>query len=354
MAVSDSRIPVTIITGFLGSGKTTLLNSIIQNSQGVKLAIIENEFGETGIDGELVVGGNDGLFELSNGCLCCSLNEDLIEVLNKILDQPKKIDHLLIETTGIADPGPIVLTFLSDYKIQSIFKINAVIALADAINIEQQLENQIEAPRQIATADIVIISKTDKVDAYTKDTVFNLIKRVNPYAQVILSTKNGLVDENDLLNLDLFSKESAAKLNDKTINFKSLKPLVAAGNLAMQSGFTKVVQHSTINSVSFTFSESLDPLRFKIWIDLALNIKTCPVYRAKGILSFYDLNDKIVFQAVNNQFVTESGGLWEGENRESKIVFIGKNLPEELFRKGLVACTSQKPFDPREFYNEVS
>jgi len=356
--MEDKRIPVTIITGFLGAGKTTLLNHIIKQNSDKKLAIIENEFGEVGIDSELVVGAQDGIFELSNGCLCCTLNNDLIDVLNKLVKQAKKIDHLIVETTGIADPGPIAMSFLSDYTIQEAFRLNAIVTIVNAEFIEQQLEDQEEACKQVAEADLILLNKVDRVESYSKDTVINILKRMNDDAE-ILESKYGLVEGVNLLELNAFSKEAMLSKFESRYKLRKEQKYLPASNVgantSLLQGTIKQVNHSAIRSYSFTFSEPLDPLRFKIWIGMALNMHACPVYRSKGILQFRDLEQRIIFQAVNNQYVTEGGGAWkEGEKKETKIVFIGKNLPQELLEHGLKVCTSDKPFDPREFYNEIN
>jgi G3E family GTPase len=356
--MEDRRIQVTIITGFLGAGKTTLLNHIIKQNPNKKLAIIENEFGEVGIDSELVIGAQDGIFELSNGCLCCTLNNDLIEVLNKLLKQAKKIDHLIVETTGIADPGPIAMSFLSDYTVQEAFRLNGIVTIVNAEFIEQQLEDQEEACKQVAEADLILLNKIDRVESYSKDSVKNIIKRMNEDAE-ILECNYGSVEGLNVLELNSFSKEAIlTKFEQKYKHRKEQKyiPVAASNtNSSLLHGNLKPISHSAIRSYSFTFSEPLDPLRFKIWIGMVLNMQACPVYRSKGILQFRDLEQKIIFQAVNNQYVTEGGGEWVSSDRkETKIVFIGKNLPKELLEHGLKVCTSDKPFDPREFYNEVN
>lgn len=355
--MTNSRIPVTILTGFLGAGKTTLLNKLIAHNSDKKLAVIENEFGETSIDSDLVVGVENGIFELSNGCLCCSLNDDLIEVLQNLLKSSAKIDHLIVETTGIADPGPVAISFLADPEIQRNFRLDAIIALVDCLHIEQQLENQPEACKQVATADIVLLNKVDRSDPYQLDTVRNIIQRMNPQAK-IFNCMYGNVEEVNLLNLNAFSKENVLETNfESAYNTRktqkySFNPSQATNNSLIQN--SKVIQHSEIRSLSFVFPEQLDLLRFNIWIKIALTSSKSPLYRVKGILNIKGFKERMIFQGVNDQYAVEEGNSWqEGETKETKLVFIGKNLDQDYLSKCLKACISDKPFDPAEFYNEI-
>ena len=357
-----SRIPVTILTGFLGAGKTTLLNQLIRKNEGKKLAIIENEFGEVPIDNELVIKTEDGIFELSNGCICCSLSDDLTEILFKLINRKEKIDHLVIETTGVADPGPVANAFLSDYKISSLFGVDSIIAIADAQHIERQLEIHHEACKQIAIADVVLINKTDRVESYTLDTVSNIIRKMNPAATILYGVK-GEVESVNLLELnsfsakDIFKTKFGADQDRRDGTTYSLNPInanvIASNSFAFNNRFT-AHKHTDISSYSFVFSEPLDPFRFDIWIRMTLNRKNSELYRVKGILQFKNLDQKIVFQAVNNQFSSEEGGKWEDKERVTKIVFIGKKLDREYFLAGLQACSSAEIFDPLSFYNSLS
>jgi G3E family GTPase len=353
------KIPVTILTGFLGAGKTTLLNQLIRKSEGKKLAIIENEFGEVPIDNELVIKTEDGIFELSNGCICCTLSEDLTDILVKLINRKDKIDHLIIETTGIADPGPVANAFLSDYKISALFRVDSVIAVADAQHVERQLEIHEEACKQIAIADVVLINKTDRVDGYSLDTASNIIKRINPFAKVLYGVK-GEVESVSLLELNLFSARNILKTKlapdpgraEGMAYSLSQRDNVSSSSFLFTGQFT-AHKHTDISSYSFVFSEPLDPFRFDIWIRMTLNRKNVEVYRVKGILQFKNLDQKIIFQAVNNQYSSEEGGLWKEEERLSKIVFIGKHLDREYLRAGLKVCSSSEVFDPQSFYSSM-
>ncbi|HEY8402835.1 MAG TPA: GTP-binding protein [Cytophagaceae bacterium] len=353
------KIPVTILSGFLGAGKTTLLNTLIKNNPEKKFGIIENEFGEISIDSELVVGADDGIFELANGCVCCTLNEDLIEVLNKLLSSEKKIEHLIIETTGIADPGPVALSFLSDYKIQNVFRLDAIITLADAEHIEQQLQDNEEARKQVAIADLILLNKTDKINDSHKEYLFQLLSSINPMAK-IAAAHYGKVEDVDILNLGGFQKASVLTTKFEEIeqiakrkSFDNLKISDTAVNTTLIST-SKNKPHTAIKSYSFVFNESLDILKFNLFIQYFLSQKNIVIYRIKGILNFYGVDEKFILQAVNNQFVSESGGEWGKEERVSKIVFIGKKLDKELLQEGLQICHFDKPFTPSEYYPRLA
>lgn len=353
-SIIGHRIPVTILTGFLGAGKTTLLNKLIAKNNGRRLAIIENEFGEINIDSSLVVGVSDNIFELSNGCLCCSLNDDLVKVLNDLLGRENKPDHVIVETTGIADPAPVALSFLSDPEIQRVFRLDAIITLVDASHIEQQLEDQEVACRQVASADLILINKTDRVDPYVLDTVRNIIRRMNPLA-ALLHCQYGEVPEVNLLDIGGFRKEHVLQTKFEEDRSSKRPKLTVSAQPALQGSLlgagVKRPVHSDIRSHSFVFPEPLDTLKFNIWLREVLNFRAMPVYRAKGILYFYAFDQKLIMQAVNNQVVTESGGTWnENEEHVNKLVFIGKHLERDLLEKGLRLCCFDKPFDPGTFY----
>lgn len=351
------KIPVTIITGFLGAGKTTLLNHIINTNKDKKIAIIENEFGSESIDSELIVKSDNGIFELSNGCVCCSLNGELVEILMKIINQVENISHLIIETTGIADPGPVAYSFLADYKIQSTFKLNAIITLVDAQKIEQLLEETIEANKQIIQADVVLINKTDLVDEYQKEVVTNIIKRLNPQTDIIYC-QFGKTETINLLDINAFLAENTER-KTKFETEQNTKPKFSlttnSGSILEQQG-KKLVHHSEIKSHSFVFEKPFDVIRFDTWLNAMLNGDLSKIYRVKGILDIENFDEKVILQSVGSKFITEGGGKWiEGEMRKSRIVFIGKNLDAQLLQAGLTMClyNEDAPLPDTEFYEKV-
>lgn len=356
-----NRIPVTILSGFLGSGKTTLLNHLIKKHPEKKFAIIENEFGEISIDSELVVGAKDGIFELANGCICCTMNGELINVLDKLLASYNDVDHLLIETTGIADPTTVAMGFLTDYKIQSVFRLDGIVALADALFIQQQLVSREEVSKQIAVADVIVINKTDLVSEDIRLQLSEVVRLYNPFARIVESN-HGKTEGTDLLNISGFNKESVLKLRfegiaDEKSDNKFSKIKLAGASAPNSSLIDPHKQtpssHASIRSYSFIFPEDLDVLKFDLLMRNLLNRKSPEIYRVKGILNFYAIEEKQIFQAVNSHFSSEYAGKWGDEERISKIVFIGNNLNKELLEAGLKICHFDKPFTPSEFYPQL-
>ncbi len=349
------KIPVTIITGFLGAGKTTFLNRLIRTFPEKKFAIIENEFGETMIDSELVVGVDDGIYELANGCVCCTLNKALAEVLHKLISAPgRKPDHILLETTGIADPGSVALSFLADSEIAAYFEVDGIVTLADCRYIEQQLEREAVAVRQVALADMVVLTKTDLADPYIVEAARNIMKRMNPAARQWNADLTTIPDA-DILHSRSFSAQKALSEG----GFSGSRP--EGFRLAPESGrrseiskFASGSLHASVSSLSFEFSEPLDPIRFTIFLRFLLNENDMEIFRIKGILYFWSTEHKVILQGVNKEFLTESGGEWlEGEERRSRLVVIGNRLSEAMIEKGLACCRTREAFDPAKFYEEL-
>ncbi len=331
--MEDGRILVTIITGFLGAGKTTLLNNLIKQYPKKKFAIIENEFGEIGIDGGLIVRSDENIFELSNGCICCSLNEGFYETIEKLLDSQYEFNHLLIETTGIADPDSIIQAFLSSESIQLHFRIDSVICLADCANMEDLIDEEPEVRKQLALADVVLLNKADVVQpGYLKE-LEKLIAGINPMAS-IYPVKYAKVDTMNLLNLKAFSTKT---IEESTISFQNVS--VFGNSFVNQSSFlTKPVHHHhkhNIKSFGFIIPGSFDMEKFNLWIQNFLFFNQNTVYRIKGIVSFKDIPEKKVFQAVRSNYMIEPGAEWGNETRFSKLVFIGKKLDYDKLEDNL-------------------
>jgi len=325
--MSDSRIPVTILTGFLGAGKTTVLNQLIRQQTNKRIAVIENEFGEINIDSDLVINKDGSVFELSNGCVCCSLNGELTETLYMLLERQDKIDYLIIETTGIADPGPVALSFLSDEQVQEAFRLDAVVTVVDSLHIERQLETQPEVGKQVALADVLLFNKAKDVEPYLLDTAKNIVKRINPQAQII-EADHGKVDSSSFLDRNAFDPQTVLKQEWK----KPGPQLVLAPDY-------RHTNHVALISHAFEIEEALDLVRFDSWVAMMLYMNASTLFRIKGILNVAEMEEKVVFQSVYNQYVSQSAGTWEqGEVRKTRLVFIGKNLDRELLEKGLRQC----------------
>ena len=319
------KTPVTIITGFLGAGKTTLLNQLIADNPNTKFAIIENEFGEIPIDNELVMGAGDGIFELTNGCICCTLNVELGKVLRHLVDKFQDFDHLIIETTGIADPAGVAAAFVSDMKVQNRFELDGTLCLVDAAHLEETLASQDEvAAQQIAFADVLLLNKADQVPAEALARVRQTAQNINPYAEVVSGSFSKFPDT-DLLNI---KAHQTTTIERKTLHIHSHSH-----------------HHESLVSHSFSFEQPFDQEKFKLWIYQLLNVQSKGIYRIKGVLHFAGKEKKIVFQTVKNQFVFDEGNFWE-ENQTpvSKIVFIGQNLNEKILQRRLNSCLNKSYF----------
>ena len=323
--VIDSRIPVTIITGFLGAGKTTLLNHLIKEYPEKKFAVVENEFGEINIDKDLIVSSENSIFELSNGCICCVLNDDLVNLLYELLESKKVFNHLIIETTGMADPGAVALNFITDFGIQQKYRLDAVVALADAINLKSQLVETEEAAKQLAVADFIILNKVSSVTPEDLELTLSTIKQIN-YAAGITTCDFAAPKGIDILNLKAFSAKFVL-----ATNFENFVP-----DSIMKKGLEKEHKHSDITSVSVVMKGKLHPIIFDNWITLMLFSSS--IYRIKGILNMETFDKKFIFQAVGNQFVGELGPDWEAGERVNKMVFIGKKLDKKMIEEGFAKC----------------
>ncbi len=329
----DNRIPVTIITGFLGAGKTTLLNQLIKDHPDKKFAIIENEFGEIGIDGGLIVGADENIFELSNGCICCSLNEGFYETIAKLLDSQHPFNHLLVETTGIADPDSIIKAFFSSEDIQLNFRIDSVICLADSTNMEDLIDEQPEVRKQLALADVVLLNKADTIQPAYLENLKKIIADINPMAE-IYPAKFAKVEGINLLDLKAFSAKTIEK---STMSFKNLSPFKGAVSNP-NSIVSKPAHHHhkhEISSHGFSIPGSFDAEKFSIWMQNFLFFNRDTVFRVKGIVSFDDMPEKHIFQAVRDSYMFEPGAVWGVETRFSKLVFIGKKLNHDKLEDNL-------------------
>lgn len=319
--------PVTILTGFLGAGKTTFLNHIIKENPDKRFAIIENEFGEINIDSSLVINTNENIFELSNGCICCSVNGDLAEVLNKLVTGSYEFDHLIIETTGIADPSAVASVFMTDYNIQTVFKLDGVICLVDTFNILDVLGVEEEASKQVAFADYIVFNKSSETDEKLKNEVEQKIKNLNPFANFSFADF-GNTSTKALLELKAYDKAE--------VKFRLGFPTKGKENIVH---INKESQHHNITSQSFIFKESFDLLQLRHYLTVMLFVQGAFFYRIKGILNIEGFNRQLIIQSVKGAPVFTDGDAWPDDiERETRIVFIGKNLKREILEKGLKQC----------------
>ncbi len=323
--LASEPVPVTIISGYLGSGKTTLLNRILHENGGRRIAVIQNEFGEIGIDGDLVLNVQDALVELTNGCLCCSVRDELVEVLEDLLDRKDVLDHIVIETTGLAEPGAIVTTILLHPDMGEEFRIDGVVTLVDAAHIHRQLENSSEAREQIAFADLILLNKTDLVSPGTLDSLEQGLRNINEVAE-ITRTKNALADPEEILDIGGFDL-TRISLGSTSPNGQTLELI-----------HDDHTHDHEIQSISLRFEGAIDFDRFDKWIGALLEENSENLYRMKGILAIAHQPRRFVFQGVHALYNWRYGETWEDGHRENKVVFIGKNLSREALENGMESC----------------
>ncbi|MEP2946663.1 MAG: GTP-binding protein, partial [Lentilitoribacter sp.] len=306
---------VTVITGYLGAGKTTLLNRILSEKHDKNYAVIVNEFGEIGIDGALVVGADEDIFEMSNGCICCSVRGDLIKTIDNLLKSKRKIDNIIIETTGLADPAPVAQTFLQDEFVRSKTQLDAILTVVDAKHITVELQASREAKEQIAFADILLLNKVDLVDDV--EAIKNELRAINPIAK-IFETKNSDIE------LDLILSQNAFAL-DRT--------------LVKDPDFLSHHHHhhhdNDVQSFSLETEIPMDRQKFSMWMQWVLEHFGMDMLRTKGIISFDGDDERFVVQGVHQLIEGVAQRPWgEDEKRVSQLVFIGRNLPQDIIEDG--------------------
>ena len=329
----DSRIPVTIITGFLGAGKTTLLNRLIQKHPEKKFAIIENEFGEIGIDGALIVEGSESIFELSNGCICCTLNNDFNATLTQLIGLGDRLNHVLVETTGIADPMTVVQSFISGVEVQQHFRIDSVVCLADAENMADLMESEPEVRNQLAMSDLVLINKADRVHVDYLAKLRETILQINPMA-VVHETKFADVSGVDVVDTDAYSGREVAT---SVLRFDYQHRVVGISNVMNAQLEKKEIAHRhDITSEGFEFHGCFNIERFNSWVQGFLYFNSATVFRVKGILSFAGYDEPYVLHAVRGTFMIEKFNGANAQGKYCKLVFIGKFLDREMLRDSLV------------------
>ncbi len=311
-------IPVSILTGFLGAGKTTLLNHILREQSAYKFAVIVNEVGKVGIDGSLVENQRDEVVELANGCVCCTVRKDLVLGIQKLLKRGG-FDYLLIETTGIADPGPVAQTFLNIPALQKYVQLDGIITLVDAENILRQLKETDVAEAQITMADTILLNKTDLVTEDRLNGVYDRLRKLNPHAAIIRS-EHSKVKLNLLLDVHAFDVERKLAVDPKFLD-----------------ELREDRSHADIASCAFEFDQPFEVAKFEAYVQ-RLSEKE-KVYRSKGFLSVAGGEHRAIFHGVNNRFHIFWDRAWKsGETRRSQLVFIGKKLDAAKIENDLRRC----------------
>ncbi|KAB7727344.1 GTP-binding protein [Rudanella paleaurantiibacter] len=337
---------VTILTGFLGSGKTTLLNALLNEQVGRRFALIENEFGEEGIDGELIVRPDIDITELSNGCLCCTLSNNLLDVLDALSQRQHSFDELIIETTGIADPSNIAVPFMMVPAVQEAFCIKRVICLVDAELVEDQLRDTEEAIGQISFADVILINKTDRVSPEYLTRLRTTLNEINPLAEVLVGHKEAYPIA-ELLAVVRDESETAgiARLTPTRPNLPgAYSTPTAQPQLAEAPPKAHHHRHSNLVSVSFRFTKSLDLTRLYHRLTTLLLFHGKDLYRIKGVIYDRSRAERWVVQSVGQTLTLVDGAPWQTDDeRVSRLVFIGRGLKTAELETMLGQCFSKEP-----------
>ena len=349
-------IPVTILTGFLGSGKTTLLKRLLSEAHGQKIAVIENEFGEENIDNDiLVTESKEQIVQMSNGCICCTIREDLREALQLLAAKKRKglldFDRVVIETTGLADPGPVAQTFFMDEEIAESFLLDSILTLVDAKHAAQQLNDRQEARRQVGFADQIFISKADLVSGEELDALQHRLKHMNPRApqQVVHFGEVPIANVLDLRGFNLNAKldidPDFLKEDEHDHDHHDHEHGEHCNHPSHQHDHDHGHEHGQghhhhhdddVKSFVFRTRKPLDPAKLEDFLGAIVNIYGPRMLRYKGVLDMKGTNRKVIFQGVHQLMGSDLGPQWaEGEARTSKMVFIGIDLPKDIFLQGL-------------------
>lgn len=316
---TSAKIPVTVLTGYLGAGKTSLLNRLLSEDHQLRVAVIVNEFGELGIDNQLVVGADEEIFEMNNGCICCTVRGDLIRIIGMLIERRDEFDQIVIETTGLADPGPVIQSFFVDDMVAASTALDAVVTVVDSRHITEHWDSS-EALEQLAFADVVLLNKTDLVSAQEIASLENRVRALNALAR-IHQTLHCDIPLDAVLGIGAFDLKNA---------------------LAIEPDFLEEDAHehdASVSSVAIEAQGSIDSTRFNKWLNDLVQAQGTNIFRLKGILDMDEEARRFVVQGVHMTLDGRPGKPWKpGEQRGSQMVFIGRDLDESTLRDGFRAC----------------
>ena len=342
-----SLIPATILTGFLGSGKTTLLKRVLTEAHGQKIAVIENEFGEENIDSEILVqDSKEQIIQLNNGCVCCSIREDLRTTLADLAEKKRKgeldFDRVVIETTGLADPGPVAQTFFMDDEIAESYLLDSILTLVDAKHADQQLNDRQEARRQIGFADQIFISKADLVDGPTLEALMHRVRHMNPRAPQT-KVNFGDVPLKDVFDLKGFNLNAKLDIDPEFLKVDDHAGHDHAGHDHAPGEHCDHPHHHAhdddVKSFVFRADKAFDPGKLEDFLGAIVQVYGPKMLRYKGVLSMKGSERKVIFQGVHQLRGSDLGPKWAaGEKKQSKMVFIGIDLPQDILKQGLEQC----------------
>ncbi len=320
-----TAIPVTLLTGYLGAGKTTLLNRVLTEEHGKKYAVVVNEFGEEGIDNDLVIGADEEVFEMNNGCICCTVRGDLIRILSGLMDRAEDFDGIIIETTGLADPGPVIQTFFVDDDLRGRVALDQVVTMVDSLHFLGKVDESHEAEEQVAFADLIVLNKTDLVDADQLAAVRAKVSELNSQGRVV-ETQNAEVSIDEVLDKGAFDLSRILEIEPGLL----------------EEDPEDHEHDDTVVSFSLTTDQPLDAKVFSAWMRQTVKEQGTKIFRSKGILDFDGYDKRYVFQGVHMVMDSQWGLDWTAEEkRDSRLVFIGRGLDQKALTEGFEGCRAK-------------
>ena len=346
MDAQPDKIPVTVLTGYLGAGKTTLLNRILSENHGRKYAVIVNEFGEIGIDNDLIVKSDEEIYEMNNGCVCCTVRGDLIRVVQGLMRRKGRFDAILVETTGLADPAPVAQTFFMDEDVRAKSQLDCVVGLVDAKHVLQRIADSPEAEDQIAFSDVIVLNKTDLVSKAQLQHLEQTLRALNPTAEIHHAHRAdidlGLILNRGAFDLARLLKDKPAFLAEDEHHHHDHEcgPDCDHHHHDGHKGLSESTHDTSIGTVSLRGGE-LNPEKFFPWIQKVTQIDGPDILRLKGILAFKDDPERFVVQGIHMILEGDHQSPWkEGEQKHSRLVFIGRNLDRDKLEKSFAACAA--------------